>query len=107
MNTPLDEIKSICKKELLFSESVLDLLPQKWELLGDVLILKLDSKLKNHWNNIARVYAKILKAKAVLRRYDKIRGTYRKPGVELLFGDPKNTETLHKENVQFLLKHFE
>jgi tRNA wybutosine-synthesizing protein 2 len=98
LKTPLDDIKAICKEELLFSDSVLDLLPLKWELLGDVLILKLNPKIKEHWEEIARIYAETLKAKAVLRRYDKIRGVYRKPGVELLFGDPNNTETLHKEN---------
>ena len=96
IKTPLELIVEKCKNNLKLSSSKLKLLPTKWELLGDVLILKLSPKLKDYWQNIAKIYAEILGAKAVLRRIDKIKGTYREPGVELLLGE--DTETVHIEN---------
>ena len=98
MITPFEEIQTKCKESLNLSEPELALLPRKWELLGDVLVLRLEPGIKRHWRNIAPIYAGVLKAKAVLRRFDKIRGVYREPGVELLYGNPGNLETIHKEN---------
>jgi tRNA wybutosine-synthesizing protein 2 len=96
MKTPFEIITENCYKNLGFSTNDLELLPKKWELLGDVLILKLDSRLQKHWGEIAEVYAEELSANTVLRRFDKVRGIYRKPGVELIFGP--STDTMHVEN---------
>ncbi len=98
LKTPFIQIKENCEKTIPLTGPKLERLPCKWEHLGDVLILKLDTSLKKHWQEIAKIYSEILKVKAVLRRFDKIRGIYREPGVELLFGDLKNIETVHKEN---------
>ena len=96
IKTPFEEILEGCNAILALDKSMLVFLPQKWELLGDVVILKLPKKLKRFWREIAEVYAKVLHAKAILRRVDKIRGIYREPGVELILGD--STETIHYEN---------
>jgi tRNA wybutosine-synthesizing protein 2 len=98
LKTPFEIIKDKCCELLVLDERGLEFLPHKWELLGKVLILKLDDHLKEQWLELARIYAEVLNAKVVLRRYDKVRGVYRKPGVELLMGDSTNTETIHKEN---------
>jgi tRNA wybutosine-synthesizing protein 2 len=98
LKTPFEEIMDKCGDIDSLKEMDLELLPRKWELLGNVLILKLDPGLKEHWFELAEVYADVLQAKAVLRRFDIIRGVYREPGVELLVGDSGNTETIHKEN---------
>ena len=94
--TPYDEISQLCSTNLGLAAAELKQLPDKWELLGDVLVLRLSMGLKGHWVDIAKVYAEVLGAKAVLRRVDKIKGIYREPGVELITG--KSTEIMHVEN---------
>jgi len=76
-------------------------LPRKWELLGDVLLLKIPDELEPLKEEIAKVYANELNAKAVLRDLG-IEGNLREPKVEILWG--RKTETIHKENgVKFKL----
>lgn len=72
-----------------------DLLPRKWELLGDVLLMKIPSGLEGLKETVARAYAEELVAKTVLRDLG-IEGDLREPSVEVLFGS--DTETTHKEN---------
>ncbi len=73
-----------------------DLLPRKWELFGDVLILRIPDALNDYRYEIARVYADILGARTVLQDTGGIEGEYREPVVEFLLGD--NAETIHIEN---------
>ena len=94
--TPFERILEKCKTTLNLPEPQLELLPVKWERLGEVLVLKLNKHLKEYWADIAQIYADVLGSKTVLRRTDKVTGTLRKPGVELLFGN--ETETIHTEN---------
>jgi tRNA wybutosine-synthesizing protein 2 len=96
VKTPFDTIHDKCQNTIELSDTLLKELPTKWELLGTVVILKLSSGLKKYWHEIADVYAEVLSAKAVLRKFDKIHGTFREPSVELLSGE--NTETIHIEN---------
>ncbi|WP_455392996.1 class I SAM-dependent methyltransferase [[Eubacterium] cellulosolvens] len=96
--TPFDEVKERIVARLGLANDQLELLPNKWELLGEVLILKLDNRLRKYWPDIAGVYGEVLGARTVLRRVDKIRGIYREPGVELLSGSSTSTETMHIEN---------
>ena len=65
-------------------------LPEKWELIGDVLVLDTDDE------EIAKAYAKVLKARSVIRQIS-INGELRKVESALIWGDP-NTETIYKEN---------
>jgi tRNA wybutosine-synthesizing protein 2 len=98
IKTPFELIYEKLARANIMTISQLKLIPAKWELLGDVLVLKLNSKLKAHWREIAGLYAETLGVKAVLRRNDKIQGIFREPGVELLWGNKKETETVHAEN---------
>jgi tRNA wybutosine-synthesizing protein 2 len=78
-------------------------LPNRWEKIGDVLILRIPPSISPYQKLVARVYADILKCRSVLQEYGEISGIYRTPQTRLIFGD-KNTETIHIENaVRFRL----
>jgi len=87
---PLETIKK--KIDVPYPE----LLPRKWELFGDVLVLKIPDELPEWKGDIAEAYAEVLGAKTVLRDAGGIEGEYREPVVEFLLGD--NAETEHLEN---------
>ena len=72
------------------------LLPRKWEMLGDVLVLKMDAALDDWREQVAEAYAKELGAKSVLRDTRGISGELRRPDLELLWGT--DTKTVHREN---------
>jgi tRNA wybutosine-synthesizing protein 2 len=78
------------------AEDLVDLLPKKWEMLGDVLILKLDERLREHDKEIAKVYSEVLGAETVLEDVGGIAEDFRKPQVRLITGD--RTVATHKEN---------
>jgi tRNA wybutosine-synthesizing protein 2 len=77
-------------------DELLDALPKKWELLGDVLVLKLDERLRPFEEDIARAYADVLGAKTVLEDTGGIDEKIRKPTVRVILGE--NTIAVHKEN---------
>jgi len=77
-------------------EGLKALLPEKYERLGHVLVLRLPGPLLPHREEIAEAYAKVLKARTVLLERGIIRGVERRPDVELLFGT--ETETTHSES---------
>jgi tRNA wybutosine-synthesizing protein 2 len=76
--------------------SLKPLLPDKWELLGKVLVLKLPKKLLCYRTELARAYGSVLDAKSVLLDRSGSRGVLREPTMELLLGN--DTETVHLEN---------
>jgi len=76
--------------------SLKPLLPDKWELLGNVLVLKLPRKLLEHRAELAKAYGTVLGAKSVLLDRSGSHGVLREPTMELLLG--KDTETVHLEN---------
>jgi tRNA wybutosine-synthesizing protein 2 len=71
-------------------------LPDKWERLGKVLVLKLPRELQEHKAEVARAYAEALEVKTVLQDISGSRGVLREPTTELLLGE--TTETIHTEN---------
>jgi len=89
----LEKCRSI-KPEL--TEIDLKSLPKKWELLGDVLIVKFPSELNDHAAQLAPVYAEVIGAVTVLWETENIKGPMRIPTMEILYGE--RTETVHKEN---------
>lgn len=95
MKTPFEEIKE--KISNFTPENLADLLPKKWEKIGDVLVLKLKKELEPFAEIIAKTYAEVLNCKSVLQEIGGIKGIYREPRVRLIYGS-KNTETLHVEN---------
>ncbi|MEM0448701.1 MAG: class I SAM-dependent methyltransferase family protein [Methanomassiliicoccales archaeon] len=71
-------------------------LPQKWELLGDVLIIRIPEELYHMKGEIAQAYAKVLRARTVCHERGPISGLHRTPDLEVIWGE--GTETVHKEN---------
>ncbi len=82
--------------EPTLTADIFELLPRKWELLGDVLIVKFPQELEEYLPMLSEIYAEVLGAKTVLRETEKIRGPLRVPTMEVLYGT--RTETVHKEN---------
>lgn len=93
--TPWEKIRISLSKNIPTED--VDILPDKWEKIGDVAIIRLPAKLKNDWEQIGKEYAKVLNCKSVLNDIGGIKGTYREPKVEHIYGS-KDTETVHKEN---------
>jgi len=89
--TPYENITNVCQ----IPPSKLGLLPDKWELLGNVLVLQLPGELERWTEEVCSCYARELDAKTVVRIKD-IKGSTRKQNVEVLWGD--GTETIHLEN---------
>jgi len=82
-------------KRLDLPNSKKDKLPENWEMIGDVLLIKLPEGLFEHKDQIGKVYADVLNAKTVLLQ-GMIKGKKREPEVEKIYGE--DTETIHLEN---------
>jgi tRNA wybutosine-synthesizing protein 2 len=80
---------------LPLDQELLDLLPEKWEMLGDVMIIRLPKELEPYRAELGAAYAKELNAKAVLQETGVISGVTRRPCTRLLFGS--DTVTVHPE----------
>lgn len=95
MNTPFKFIKKKLADEL--PSELLNIVPDKWEKIGEVLVLKLDDKLSDYKKIIGETYANFLNCKTVLNDIGGITGILRKPDVEIIYGN-SDTVTVHKEN---------
>jgi tRNA wybutosine-synthesizing protein 2 len=89
---PIDEIRALAA----IPERLKSSLPGKWELLGDVAVLRLGPGLEEYESEIARAYSSILGLKSVLREIGPIEGEYRRPTMKVLLGS--DTVTVHVEN---------
>jgi len=85
----------VISEKIQLPKSLHELLPRRWDMVGDVLLLKLPEELKDQAERFAHVYAKVLGAKTVLEDMG-VEGVTRRPNVRLLFGH--DTETTHLEN---------
>lgn len=83
-------------KDIGLSNDMLNMLPKKWELLGDVLILRLPDALMKEKTAIAEIYSQVLGARTVLNDEGAISGSERIPKNLILLGT--GTETVHLEN---------
>jgi len=93
--TPFEQIKE--ELRLKIPDDLLEKIPDKWEKIGNILIIVLDEKLTSFKELISENYSKILNCKTVLNDVGGITGEYRTPNVEILYGT-NDTETIHKEN---------
>jgi len=71
-------------------------LPKHWELLGDVLVLRIPNELAGIRGKVAEAYAIVLGARTVCQEVGVIGGVHREPKMEVIWGD--GTETVHREN---------
>lgn len=93
--TPYTQIKQELAE--LVAKPLVELLPKKWEKIGDILILVIPDQLQGYEYNIAKTYAKQLQCRCVLADEQSIQGVHRIPHMRLLYG-PTQTITVHKEN---------
>jgi len=89
------EIRHLLKKKLPLK--LLNKIPIKWEKIGDVLTIVLSQDFKDYNELIGKSYAEVLSCKTVLNDIGGIEGEFRKPKVEIIYGQ-KNTVTIHSEN---------
>lgn len=94
--TPYEAIVEKARTRRLLSEGLIELLPARWEFLGDIASLKLPPELVEHSRTVGALYADVLGVKTVIRDSGGIRGATRRPAVEIIHGS--ETETVHVEN---------
>ncbi len=89
---PIDDIRGIAD----VPDDLRPLLPGKWELFGDVGVIRLDPRLEPYAERIAPAYASVLGLRAVLQDVGGISGDLREPVTRKLLGE--DTVTRHIEN---------
>ncbi len=75
---------------------LLPLLPDKWEIAGDVVTVKMDPALAPYSAEIGRAYAEVLCAESVFADLSGVSGELREPDMRLLYG--KGGESVKLEN---------
>ena len=70
--------------------------PEKWEYVGDIVIVKMDPSCIPYKDLIGRVYAEVLGAKTVCADIRGISGEFRQPSMEIIYGT--ETESVRLEN---------
>ena len=66
--------------------SMHSLLPDKWEIAGDVVTVKMDPSLYPYAEEIGRAYAEVLEARCVWADVSGVSGEFREPDMRLLYG---------------------
>lgn len=95
IETPFDQIrKSLAEK---IPSDLISKIPDKWEKVGDIGVIKLHPALETYSETIGENYAEILQCKTILNDTGGITGEYREPKTKIIFGS-NETETIHKEN---------
>ena len=62
------------------------LLPDKWEIAGEVVTVKMDPALFEYAEEIGRAYAEVLDARSVWADISGVSGEFREPDMRLLYG---------------------
>lgn len=75
---------------------IADIVPDHWEFVGDIVIIKMDPRCRPYGKLIGRTYAEILGAKTVCADVRGVSGEFRHPSMELLYGN--DTESVRLEN---------
>ncbi len=71
-------------------------LPEHWEIIGDIVILKLDVVCEPYLDRIGMAYAKILSAKTVCADVRGVSGEFRRPSMRIIYGT--ETESVILQN---------
>jgi tRNA wybutosine-synthesizing protein 2 len=91
------------KLKYKLAEKEMNFLPKGYQIIGKILLIKLDKKLLKHKKSIGKSIIEILPYVHTVCLMKEIKGITRKPRIEVIAGC-KSTQTLHKEyNCQFLL----
>jgi len=72
------------------------IVPEKWEYVGDIVIVRMDPRCMPYKELIGRTYAEVLNAKTVCADIRGVSGEFRQPSMELIYGT--DTESVRLEN---------
>ena len=72
------------------------LIPEKWEYVGDIVIVRMDPRCDPYKELIGRTYAEVLGAKTVCADVRGVSGEFRQPSMEVIYGT--DTESVRLEN---------
>jgi len=72
------------------------ILPDKWEYVGDIVIVRMDPRCAPYKELIGRTYAEVLGAKTVCADIRGVSGEFRQPSMEVIYGT--ETESVRLEN---------
>ena len=72
------------------------IVPEKWEYVGDIVIVRMDPKCQQYRDLIGRTYAEVLGAKTVCADIRGVSGEFRQPSMEIIYGT--ETESVRLEN---------
>jgi tRNA wybutosine-synthesizing protein 2 len=91
------------RRKLDLPDKELDLLPRGYQIIGKILLIKLDKKLVKHKKLIGRALIELFPYIQTICIFKGIKSVTRKPKIEIIAGC-KSTQTLHKEHkCQFLI----
>jgi tRNA wybutosine-synthesizing protein 2 len=95
LRTPRERIARRAR-DLGWPEGEVDLLPDRWERLGRLLVLRVPEGLSHREVEMASIYAHVIGVEAVLVEEGTVTGVERRPSVRLLWGE--GTRTVHREH---------
>ena len=72
------------------------IVPEKWEYVGDIVIVRMDPRCEQYKELIGRTYAEVLGAKTVCADVRGVSGEFRQPSMEIIYGT--ETESVRLEN---------
>ena len=84
------------REEFSDCPELVDLLPDYWEFVGDIVIVKMDPRCRPYGDRIGETYARVLGAKTVCADVRGVSGEFRRPSMEVLYGN--DTESVRLEN---------
>jgi tRNA wybutosine-synthesizing protein 2 len=90
--SPQERIHDILDAQGIPSDSI----PEKWEYVGDIVIVRMDPRCEPYKDTIGKVYAEVLGAKTVCADVRGVSGEFRQPSMELIYGT--DTESVRLEN---------
>jgi tRNA wybutosine-synthesizing protein 2 len=91
------------RRKLDLPDKELDMLPRGYQILGKIMLIKLDKKLFKHRKMIGKTLLELFPYIQTVCLSKGIKSVTRKPIIEIIAGC-KSTETLHKEHkCQFLI----
>jgi len=95
LRTPLERVRRDAL-QAGWSEGEAAILPDRWERLGRVLLLRVPEGLRARETEMAGLYARVLQVGAVLAEEGPVSGVERRPSVRLVWGE--GTATVHREH---------
>lgn len=69
-------------------------IPEKWEIIGDVAIVRMDEACVPYKKSIGEIYARILDVKTVCADIHGVSGEFRRPSMEVIYGSETESEIL-------------